>query len=194
MADFNSLCVFCGSKNGDNPAHEATARRLGELMAARGTRLVYGGGRIGLMGVVANTVFEAGGEVIGVIPDFLMKLEVGNDKVGELIITDSMHTRKAKMFELSDAAIVLPGGLGTLDEAIEMMTWKQLRQHNKPIILISVDGYWQPFLALIDAVIDGGFAHPKVRDLISVVDDVDNVFEALANAPEPDQEVLTSHL
>jgi len=194
MADFNSLCVFCGSKAGDSPAHAATARRLGELMAARGTRLIYGGGRIGLMGIVAEAVHVNGGEVTGVIPEFLMHLEVGNEKVGDLIVTESMHTRKAKMFELSDAAVVLPGGLGTLDETIEMMTWKQLRQHDKPIVLISVDDYWQPFLALIDAVIEGGFAHPKVRDLISVVDTADDVFTALSNAPEPDQVVLTSHL
>ena len=193
MNDFNSLCVFCGSKVGANPAFEAEARRLGTLMAERGIRLVYGGGRVGLMGVVADAVYQAGGEVIGVIPEFLMHLEVGNEKVGELIVTDSMHTRKAKMFELSDAAIALPGGIGTLDETIEVMTWKQLRQHGKPIILIDVEGYWKPFLDLLDAVIDGDFAHPKIRELISTAPDADGVFEALANAPEPDQEVLTSH-
>ncbi len=194
MAEFKALCVFCGSKVGENPAHEAEARRLGELMAAGGVRLVYGGGRIGLMGAVSDAVLAGGGDVVGVIPEFLMRLEVGNEQAGELIITDSMHTRKARMFELSDAAIVLPGGIGTMDEAIEMMTWKQLRQHDKPIVVINVDGYWDAFLGLLDAIIDGGFAHPKIRDLISVVDGADGVFDALANAPEPDQVVLTSHL
>jgi len=194
MADFKSLSVFCGSKSGNNPAYAAEARRLGELMAERGVRLVYGGGRIGLMGVVADAVHEAGGEVVGVIPDFLMHLEVGNEKVGELSVTDSMHSRKSRMFELSDAAVVLPGGIGTLDETIEIMTWKQLRQHDRPIVLIDVDGYWKPFLDLLDAVIEGDFAHLKIRELISVVDSAEAVFQALADAPEPDQEVLTSHL
>ncbi|MDD9877159.1 MAG: TIGR00730 family Rossman fold protein, partial [Magnetovibrio sp.] len=105
MAEIKSLCVFCGSKVGDDPAHEKLARRLGEMMAERGVDLVYGGGRIGLMGVVADAVFQGGGKVTGVIPEFLMHLEVGNEKVGELIVTDSMHTRKAKMFEMSDALV-----------------------------------------------------------------------------------------
>jgi len=194
MAEFKSLCVFCGSKTGDNPAYEREARRLGQLMADADVRLVYGGGRIGLMGAVADAVSDAGGDVVGIIPEFLMHLEVGNEDAGQLIVTQDMHTRKAKMFEMSDAAIVLPGGIGTMDETIEVMTWKQLRQHDKPIVVLNVDGYWDAFLALLDSIIDGGFAHPKIRDLISVVAGADGVFEALANAPEPDQEVLTSHL
>ena len=194
MAEFHSLCVFCGSKCGDNRAYETEARRLGNLMAKRGVRLVYGGGRIGLMGVVADAVSAGGGDVVGIIPEFLLHLEVGNDQAGELIVTDTMHTRKAKMYEMSDAAIVLPGGIGTMDETIEVMTWKQLRQHDKPIVVMNVDGYWDPFVALIDSIVDGGFAHPKIRDLISVVAGADDVFDALANAPQPDPEVLTSHL
>ncbi len=194
MVEFQSLCVFCGSKSGANSAYEAESRRLGTLMAERGVRLVYGGGRIGLMGAIADAVVDGGGDVVGVIPEFLLRLEVGNDQAGELIVTDTMHTRKAKMFELSDAAVVLPGGIGTMDETIEVMTWKQLRQHDKPIVVMNVDGYWDSFVGLIDSIIDGGFAHPKIRDLISVVDGADDVFDALANAPEPDHEVLTSHL
>ena len=194
MAKFQSLCVFCGSKCGDNHAYETEARRLGNLMAKRGVRLVYGGGRIGLMGAVADAVSAEGGDVVGIIPEFLLRLEVGNDQAGELIVTDTMHTRKAKMFEMSDAAIVLPGGMGTMDETIEVMTWKQLRQHDKPIVVMNVDGYWDPFVALVDSIVDGGFAHPKIRDLISVVAGADDVFDALANAPQPDPEVLTSHL
>jgi uncharacterized protein (TIGR00730 family) len=194
MKDISSLCVFCGSKAGDDPAHAATAKQLGQTMAERDIRLVYGGGRIGLMGIVAQAVYEGGGLVTGVIPDFLMRLEVGNDAIGELIITESMHTRKAKMFELSDAAIILPGGLGTLDEAFEIITWKQLRQHDRPIVLVDVNGYWAPFTGLVESIIGGGFAHEKVMDLFTVVDGVEGIFPALANAPEPDQIVLTSHL
>ena len=126
MVEFKSLCVFCGSKSGANSAYEAESRRLGTLMAERGVRLVYGGGRIGLMGAIADAVVDGGGDVVGVIPEFLLRLEVGNDQAGELIVTDTMHTRKAKMFEISDAVVVLPGGIGTMDETIEVMTWKQL--------------------------------------------------------------------
>ena len=194
MVVFRSLSVFCGSKLGSNPNYEIEARKLGSLMAERGIQLVYGGGRIGLMGVVASAVHEGGGKIVGFIPDFLMSLEIANEGTGELIVTDSMHIRKAKMFEISDAAVVLPGGIGTMDEAIELMTWKQLRQHDKPMVLVNVDGYWNPFLTLIDSIVVGGFAHPKINELISVVNSADEVFDALLNAPNPDEKVLTSHL
>ena len=194
MAGFQSLSVFCGSKVGRNPNYEIEAQKLGSLMAERGVQLVYGGGRIGLMGVVASAVHEGGGEIVGFIPDFLRSLEIANEGIGELVVTDSMHIRKAKMFEISDAAVVLPGGIGTLDEVIEIMTWKQLRQHDKPIVLVNVDGYWDPFLGLINSVVDGGFAHPKINELISVVNSADEVFDALLNASKPDERVLTSHL
>ena len=194
MAVFQSLSVFCGSKVGYNPNYEIEAQKLGSLMAERGVQLVYGGGRIGLMGVVASAVHEGGGEIVGFIPDFLMSLEIANEGIGELVVTDSMHIRKAKMFEISDAAVVLPGGIGTLEEAMEIMTWKQLRQHDKPIVLMNVEGYWDPFLSLINSVVDGGFAHPKINELISVVNSADEVFDALLNASKPDERVLTSHL
>ena len=194
MSDFRSICVFCGSKVGVKPAFEREARRLGDLIALRGMRLVYGGGRIGLMGVIADAVVDRGGDVVGIIPEFLMRLEVGNEKVGELIVTDSMHSRKAKMFEMSDAVVILPGGIGTMDEAIEIMTWKQLQQHRKPIVIVNVDGYWDSFITLIDSVVIGGFAHPKIKDLISIVKTADEVFEAIIKAPMPSREVLTSHL
>jgi len=194
MKTIRSICVFCGSKTGADPAHEETAKRLGALMAERGIGLVYGGGCIGLMGIIADAVAGGGGTVTGVIPEFLMKLDVGNSEVGELIVTDSMHSRKQRMFELSDAMVALPGGLGTLDETFEIITWKQLQQHTKPIVLINVSGYWDPFAALVEATIVGGFAHPKIRDLYTMVGDADAVFAALAAAPEPDVEVLTSHL
>ncbi len=194
MKEISSLCVFCGSRTGNDPAHAETARQLGEAIAFRQIRLVYGGGRIGLMGIVAGAVFKGGGQITGIIPDFLMHMEIGNDQVGDLIITDSMHSRKAKMFELSDAAIILPGGIGTLEEAFEIITWKQLRQHDKPIILVDVNDYWTPFTKLIEDIIEGGFAHEKVLELYTVVNCVDEIFPALVNAPEPDQVVLTSHL
>ena len=194
MLVLRSVSVFCGSKVGSNPNYEIEARKLGSLMAERGVQLVYGGGRIGLMGVVASAVHEGGGGIVGFIPDFLVSLEIANEGIGELVVTDNMHIRKAKMFEISDAAVVLPGGIGTMDEAIEIMTWKQLRQHDKPIVLVNVDGYWNPFLALINSIVDGGFAHPKISELISVVNSADEVFDALVNAPEPDEQVLTSHL
>lgn len=194
MTEITSLCVFCGSKTGADPAYEAAARSLGEEMAARGVRLVYGGGGIGLMGVLAETVLAGGGEVAGVIPDFLMAYEVGDPGVTELVVTGSMHERKARMFDMSDGVVVLPGGLGTLDETFEIITWKQLQQHAKPVVVLNAGGYWDPLDAMVDAIVANGFAHPKVKDLYTVVDTASQVFDALAAAPEPDVVVLTDHL
>ena len=194
MVNLNSVCVFCGSKNGYNPAYEASAKRLGEIMAERKITLVYGGGRIGLMGIVADAILAGGGKVIGIIPDFLKELEVGHDTVTEQIVTNSMHERKHRMFELSDGFVVLPGGLGTLDETLEIMTWKQLRLHSKPIVVLNIGGYWSALAELVRATIDGGFAHPAVSELYTMVDSADDVFSALVNQPEPKEEVLTSHL
>lgn len=194
MTRIQSICVFCGSKMGADPAWRAQAARLGTVLAGAGIRLVYGGGRIGLMGIVADAALKGGGRVIGVIPDFLMKLEVGHASVSELEVVDSMHERKRRMFELSDGFVVLPGGLGTLDEAFEIITWKQLRQHSKPIVVMNAAGYWSPFSKMIDSIIEGGFAHPKIRELFMMVDDADGVLPALRAAPEVDEKVLTSHL
>ena len=194
MTEIRALSVFCGSKTGVNPHYRAVAERLGIIMAERGIRLVYGGGNIGLMGIIADTVMDAGGEVIGVIPDFLMKFEVGKTNVNELIVVDSMHERKKRMFELSDGVVVLPGGLGTLDEAFEVITWKQLRQHDKPIVIVNVDNYWAPFEALVQNMIDHGFAHPAITELYTLVDSAESVFSALETAPVPQDVVLTSHL
>ncbi len=194
MSSIKSLCVFCGSKFGIHPAYEKAARRLGEIMLERNIRLVYGGGSVGLMGVVADTVAGGGGEVIGVIPKFLEELEVGKTDVSEFIVTDNMHTRKHKMFDLSDGFVSLPGGLGTLDETFEIMTWKQLQIHAKPIVVMNVEGYWSGLCQLIEDTIEGGFAHAKVRDLISIVDTPEQAFDALEAAPQPDRIVLTSHI
>ena len=194
MTKISSLSVFCGSKKGADPAHEAAARRLGEQMAERGIRLVYGGGSIGLMGVLSDAVLKGGGEVVGVIPDFLKDLEVGNDDVTEQIVTASMHERKTRMFELSDGFVVLPGGLGTLDEMLEIITWKQLQIHAKPVVILNSGGYWSAFEALVRQTVEGGFAHPAVAELYTIVDRPEDVFPALAAQPEPKIEVLTSHL
>lgn len=194
MTKPSSLCVFCGSKTGTDPAHAAAARRMGELMAKEGVRLVFGGGRIGLMGVLADAVVAGGGKAVGVIPDFLMELEVEHKGVDEIIVAASMHERKTRMFELSDGFVVLAGGLGTLDEAMEIVTWKQLQLHAKPVVVVNTGGYWSALSDLFARAVEGGFAHPGVMDLFTVVDTPDEVLAAIAAAPTPDRQVLTSHL
>jgi uncharacterized protein (TIGR00730 family) len=194
MIEIRSLCVLCGSREGTDPAYRRSAIRLGQLMAERGVRLVYGGGSIGLMGVIADAVIEAGGEVVGVIPDFLIRYEVGHRSLTDLVVTESMHDRKRRMFEMADAFVVLPGGLGTLDETFEIVTWKQLRLHDSPIVVLDVNGYWSPLVDLVRATIRGGFAHPAVAELITVVETPEQVLQSLETAPMPREEVLTSHL
>ncbi len=185
MEPISSLCVYCGSAVGFEPAYRESAVRLGQIMAENRIRLVYGGGRIGLMGVVADAVLAAGGSAVGVIPEFLETREVGHQGVDDLHIVDSMHSRKNLMFEISDAFAILPGGFGTLDEAFEMITWRQLSLHDKPIVMIDIDGYWQPFLRLVDHVIDQGFARPSCRELFTVVSSVEEVIDAIHREPEP---------
>ncbi len=186
MSTIKSLCVFCGSRVGNNTAYETAARRLGEIMLEREVRLIYGGGGIGLMGIVADTIVKGGGEVTGVIPRFLEEREVGKSDVSEFIVTDNMHTRKHKMFDLSDGFVSLPGGLGTLDETFEIMTWKQLNIHAKPIVALNTEGYWSGLKKLIDDTVEGGFANERARELISIVDTPEQIFDALDAAPEPD--------
>lgn len=163
-------------------------------MAEQGIEFVYGGGSVGIMGVLADEVLAHGGRVLGVIPEFLQKHEVGHNKLTELIVTDSMHERKRTMFERADGFIVLPGGLGTLDETFEIMTWKQLRLHDKPIIILDCKAYWQPFQNLVEATIKGGFAHEAVEDLYCIAKSAEGVFETFKDIPEVKEEVLTSHL
>lgn len=174
-----SVCVYCGSQSGRTPAHAQAATALGRGLAERGLQLVYGGGRVGLMGIVADACLGAGGRVVGIIPDFLRRFEVGHGAVSELIVVDSMHERKQAMFDRSDAFAVLPGGFGTLDETFEMMTWRQLGLHQKPIVAIDVEGYWQPFRALIDHMIEERFARPETRGLLTMVPDVAALFDLL---------------
>lgn len=181
MTSIRSVCVFCGSRTGRDPAYRSIARQLGDSLAKAGIRLVYGGGSIGLMTIVADAVLAAGGEAVGVIPEFLDRIEVGHKALTRLDVVDSMHTRKAAMFEQSDAFVVLPGGIGTLDETIEIITWRQLGLHDKPILLVNHEGYWATFLALIDHVVAEDFARPSTRDLYAVVDDVRQVLSALTS-------------
>ena len=179
MNCINSVCVFCGSRAGVDPAFAEAAEELGRMFAEREVRLIYGGGSIGLMGVVMQAVLEHGGEVSGVIPEFLMRREVGNPDLTELIVVDSMHERKRRMFELADAFAVLPGGLGSLDEAIEIITWRQLGLHSKPIAVLSVEDYWASFEALMEQAIARGFADAGIRTLFTVTGDVESMLTVL---------------
>jgi uncharacterized protein (TIGR00730 family) len=178
MASF-SVTVFCGSSPGADPAYARAATALGNGIAVRGMNLVFGGGNVGLMGTVAGAALSAGAHVTGIIPDFLRKREVEFPGLSELIVTDSMHTRKRRLFALADVFVVLPGGLGTFDETIEILTWKQLGQHAKPILLVDILGWARPFAAMVDAAIAAGFARPEVRGLFEVLPDVEEVLQRL---------------
>lgn len=194
MSDISAICVFCGSRTGSDPAYENAARALGRLMAEKGIRLVYGGGHVGLMGVIADAVLDAGGQVTGVIPDFLRRREVGRDDLTELVVTDSMHSRKQRMFELADAFVALPGGLGTLDETIEVATWKQLGLHAKPIVILDAAGYWGALSVLLTSVVKGGFAYGDIQTLWSVVDSAEQVFDAIDAAARPGPKAVSARL
>lgn len=173
------VCVFCGSKKGANPAYTEQARLLGQALAGHRLELVYGGGAIGLMNVIANSVLSRGGKVHGVIPEHLMKWEVGHRNLTALHITDSMHERKAMMAELSDAFIALPGGFGTFEELMEVITWLQIDIHSKPVILFNVDGYYGKLIEFIDHAVESGFIEQGNRDLLTVVKDTKGCLEAL---------------
>lgn len=172
MTHFNSVAVFCGSSLGVLPVWEDAARALGRGLARQKTRLVYGGGSIGLMGTVANAALAEGGEVIGIMPEFLMRREKAHPDLAALELTDSMHSRKLRMFDLSDAFVSFAGGLGTLDETFEILTWKQLGLHSKPILICDVEGSARALLASIEACVEMGFARPEIRRHYEVVDGV----------------------
>ena len=183
MENIRSICAFCGAATGNDPAYCESAARLGGLIAGAGIRLVFGGGNAGLMGALADGALAAGGEVVGVIPYYLVAREHAHRGVETLHIVDSMHSRKQRMFELADAFVVLPGGVGTLDETFEIVTWKQLGMHDKPIVVVDVAGYWQRFDALVAATVEHGFAAPPTRDLYAVVPTVGDVLATLARLP-----------
>jgi len=158
------ICVYCGSNAGASPAYAEAARALGTRLARNGQRLVYGGGNVGLMGIVADAALAAGGEVIGVIPGQLVAWEVAHQGLTELIVVDSMHQRKQRMFEIADGFIALPGGFGTLDEMFEMLTWRQLGLGQKPCAFFDVDGFWQPLMAMLDHMVQERFLHFDQRN------------------------------
>ncbi|MTI43525.1 hypothetical protein JM93_01887 [Roseibium hamelinense] len=178
----NSICVYCGSSFGTDPVYEATATYLGQLIAGNGLRLVYGGGSVGLMGTVAKAALEVGGQVTGIIPHFLEKREVMLSSLEDLIVTSDMHKRKQMMFERSDAFIALPGGIGTLEEAVEMMTWAQLGQHKKPIVLANINGFWSPLLELIEHMRAQGFIRPETEVPYLVAKRVEDTIPMLRKA------------
>jgi uncharacterized protein (TIGR00730 family) len=173
------ICVYAGSNPGANPAYAEAARELATLLAQRGTGVVYGGAKVGLMGIVADTALAAGGEVIGVIPGDLVEREIAHQGLTELHVVGSMHERKALMAELSDAFIALPGGIGTLEELFEVYTWAQLGIHTKPLGLLDVAGYFQPLVAFLDHAVQQRFLRPEMRTLLAVSDELDDLLAAL---------------
>jgi uncharacterized protein (TIGR00730 family) len=183
MSKINALCVYCGSNVGTDPAFAEAARGLGKILAANGVRLVYGGGSIGLMGALAASVIERSGEVTGVIPEFLTAAERPRRLAQELIVTRDMHERKRTMFERADAFVALPGGLGTLEELVEQMTWAQLGRHKKPILVVNINGFWDPLLALIAHMRALGLVPPPARGVdLLVVDRIEDVLPKLREA------------
>lgn len=188
MSEIQRLCVYCASSPGTNATITAAARSLGELMVAEGIELVYGGGTVGLMGLIADTVMKGGGAVTGVIPTRLFPREIPHRGLSRLIEVGSMHERKTKMFELSDAFIALPGGFGTLEEVAEVTTWAQLGIHEKPIGLLDVDGYYQPLLAWLDRAVRDGLLRPSNRALLLDATDPASMLAALRSYTVPPRE------
>jgi uncharacterized protein (TIGR00730 family) len=183
MQDIRSLCVYCGSSGAVEAQYREAANELGAHLARAGIALVYGGGRIGLMGLLADAALAARGKVTGIIPSHLRDAEAAHRGVTELVVVDSMHERKRLMAERADAFAILPGGIGTLDEMFEVVSWKQLRLHSKPILLVDIGGYWAPLRALLDHIIEKGFASAQTRGLLRVVPSVSALMAALAEAP-----------
>lgn len=169
MKPKHNLCVYCGSGPGRNPAYIAAAREVGQAMAEDGIGLVYGGGSLGLMGEVARATLAAGGHVTGIIPEFLVTRERMLEEVNELIVTANMHERKMTMFERSDGFVALPGGIGTLEELVEITTWAQLDRHNKPIVLCNINSYWDPLVTLFNHMRDENFIRPELEFKMDVV-------------------------
>ncbi len=190
----HSVCVYCGSSSGVSEKYTQIAKEIATALAQRKLRIVYGGGHVGLMGAVADAALQAGTEVIGIIPEHIKAKEVQHTGLTKLHVVADMHTRKRMMVENSDAFIILPGGLGTLDETFEILTWKKLSLHNKPIIIFNLDGFWDPLLALIDQIVVQGFATPSDQALFKVATTVDGVIEILEQSSTPEKGVLTGRM
>ncbi|MGY1409151.1 LOG family protein [Luteimonas sp. A611] len=168
-----SICVYCGSNAGSKPVYTERAMAMGDRIAREGLQLVYGGGNVGLMGIVADAVLQGGGEVVGVIPEQLVNWEVAHKGVTRLEVVGSMHERKMRMFDLSDGFVALPGGFGTLDEMFEMLTWRQLGIGNKPCAFLDVDGFYGPLIGMVDRMVEERFLHPAQREDLWHGDDID---------------------
>ncbi|MEM9147148.1 MAG: TIGR00730 family Rossman fold protein [Pseudomonadota bacterium] len=175
----HSICLYCGSRPGARPVYVETARAFGSALAAAGYRLVYGGGEVGLMGEAATAAMAAGGHVTGIIPQHIVDLEIKKGDVSALFVTETMHERKKLMLYNADAVVALPGGPGTLDELIEVLTWRQLGLHGKPVVLVNANGYWDPLLALFRHIETEGFVEPNVRGYMTVVPDAEAAIGAL---------------
>jgi uncharacterized protein (TIGR00730 family) len=193
MSKIRTICVYCGSGPGTNPRFIEAAVALGKTLAENGIRLVYGGGSIGLMGAVATSVLDHGGIVTGIIPDFLTSRENALKRVQEMIVTPDMHERKRLMFERSDAFVALPGGVGTLEELVEQLTWQQLGRHTKPVLLANIDGFWEPLLALLAHMRATEFIRPSLTVDILKAERVEDILPRLraaaARAPESTREL-----
>ncbi len=197
MSEIRSICVYCGSSTGQNPIYLEAGLALGKSLAEHGIRLVYGGGTRGIMGAVARGVMDAGGEVVGIIPTFLLEKEASLEKakeLTELIIVEDMHERKHLMFQKSDAFVTLPGGIGTVEEIVEMMTWGQLGKHKKPMVFANINQFWQPMLAMLDHMRHEGFIHTAHQVQPMVIDAVENIVPAILAANgkprEGDQDII----
>ncbi|MEO1639943.1 MAG: TIGR00730 family Rossman fold protein [Pseudomonadota bacterium] len=173
MSSFpRSVCVYCGSRDGSDPAYAAAAEATGAMLVRNGWRLVYGAGDVGLMGRVARSVQDMGGKTFGVIPTHLMDWEVGKRDLDSFVVTETMHERKKVMFVNADAVLVLPGGAGSLDEFFEALTWRQLKLHEKPVILLNIAGYWDPLVSLLNHIVAEGFAGDDILSFVQVAGDV----------------------
>lgn len=184
MKNIEYVCVYCGSSSRVADVYKDAATALGKQIAAEGWNVVYGGGRVGLMGLVADSTLQAGGKVVGIIPAHIQQREIQHTDLTELHVVDSMHIRKQMMVERSDAFVILAGGLGTLDEFFELLTWKQLGLHDKPVVVVNIDGYWTKMLSAIDHIANIGFMREEDRGLFCVVDRIEDVPAAIRNAPQ----------
>ena len=194
MRKLASVCVYCGSRVGNNPDYVAEAQVLGQALAAARVRLVFGGASIGIMGTVARQVLAGGGKVTGVIPHFLKELEVPLEGVSERVLTKTMHERKQVMFDRSDAFVILPGGIGTLEEAFEMLTWRQLQRHTKPIVIVNTNGYWNPLIELVRHCVEQGFAGEEILKHLTIVDSAADVLPAIKRVLGPAGAPMATHL
>jgi uncharacterized protein (TIGR00730 family) len=194
MHPIRRLCVYCGSSSGVDTAYREAAQELGRELARAGLELVYGGGRVGLMGVLADAALGAGGSVVGVIPARVFEAEVAHPGLSELVVVANMHERKRGMVERADAFAVLPGGIGTLDETVEVLSWRQLGLHDKPVFVIDLGGYWRPLLALLDHMVANGFLRPEVRAVVQVVSSVPDLLAALSRTHVADRMRATAPL